>query len=99
MLHNIITVKKHFNKTTREIAGRLFSSSCGGLQPSGPAKNIENPFGNFCGNLFEIFAEICLENFVEICLENFVEILLEIFSEIFKKIPEICLKYIRKFVQ
>ena len=91
MLHNIITVKKHFNKTTREIAGRLFSSSCGGLQPSGPAKNIENPFGN----LFEIFAEICLENFVEICLENFVEILLEIF----KKFPEICLKYIRKFVQ
>ena len=46
--------------------------------PSGPPKNVENQFGNFCGNLFRFFcrnpfgkfAEIYLENFVEICLEN-----------------------------
>ena len=54
---------------TRKIAAlpAAFYSSCGGLQsspatvgPFGPnngAKNIENPFGKFCGNVFEFFLQ------------------------------------------
>ena len=53
--------------------------------PLGPAKSVENtfrticlnPFGKFCGNLFEFFAEIRLNNFAEICSQFFADILLK----------------------